>query len=300
MKKNNLKCGFVSIVGLTNVGKSTLINTILGSKVSIASHKVQTTRQRVLGIHLIDNTQIIFIDTPGYFHPKRKLDRAMISAAMAAPKDADITAIVVDPLDFSFEYHKQFIEKVLSNCSKKVILVINKIDLLPKQELLQKIEQFSEVHKFEKVFLVSATKGDHLESIVEYLKDILPLGPWVYPEDQISDVPSRTLASEITREKIYQYLHQEIPYAISVETEKWVEGDNSIKISQVINVINHNQKVITIGKQGSKLKQIGTSARKELAKIFNLNIHLNLYVRVNKKWLEDPDTYHAMGLDFGV
>ena len=294
-----MRSGFVSIVGLTNVGKSTLMNALVGTKISIVSHKVQTTRQRVLGICIRNNAQIIFMDTPGYFKPQKRLDRAMVSAALAAPKDGDMTFVLVDPLKNNFEEHLELIEKVSFHGDRPVALVINKIDLVPRAELLNTIEAFTKNKDFAKVFLISALKGEGLDELLDYAAETLPEGVWLYPEDQITDMPVRLLAAEITREKIYKYLHQELPYAIHVETEQWENFENGdVKISQIIHVARDSQKGIVLGKGGQQVKKIGEEARRDISEMMDKKAHLKIHVRVTKNWADNKENFEVMGLDF--
>ncbi len=294
-----MRSGFVSIVGLTNVGKSTLMNALVGTKISIVSHKVQTTRQRVLGICIRNNAQIIFMDTPGYFKPQKRLDRAMVSAALAAPKDGDMTFVLVDPLKNNFDEHLELIEKVSFHEDRPVALVINKIDLVKKADLLLAIEAFTKDKDFAKVFLISALKGEGLSELLDYAAETLPEGSWLYPEDQITDMPVRLLAAEITREKIYKYLHQELPYAIHVETEQWENFENGdVKISQIIHVARDSQKGIVLGKGGQQVKKIGEEARKDISDMMGKKAHLKIHVRVTKNWADNKENFEMMGLDF--
>ncbi len=298
---NNTRAGFVSIIGLTNVGKSTLMNALVGSKISIVSHKVQTTRQRVLGIMIREKTQIVFVDTPGYFKPKKRLDRAMISSALTAPKDGDMTFVLVDPLKSHFEEHLELIEKTNFPKGSPLALVINKIDLVSKPELLSRIEAFTTAHPFDEVFLISALKAKGLDDLLTYATKTLPEGPWLFPEDQMTDMPSRLLAAEITREKVYKFLHQELPYAIHVETESWEQFDNGdVKISQIIHVSRESQKGMVLGKGGTKIREIGEAARKELSYLMGCDVHIKSHVRVTKNWSENKENYEIMGLDFNV
>ena len=298
--QDNQKSGFISVVGLTNVGKSTLMNALIGAKVSIVSHKVQTTRQRLRGISIHNNAQLIFIDTPGYFKPSKRLDRAMIKSALSAPEEGDITLVIVDPLPSQFAKHQELIEK-LRTPNDQVILVINKIDLVAKPALLECITAFTKLRNFAQVFLVSALKTQGLEEIKNYLAETVPAGPWLYPEDQLTDLSMRLLAAEMTREKIYHYLNQELPYAIHIETEKWENFENNaIKISQIIHVSRESQKGIVLGKGGATIKRIGQAAREELAHLIGVDVHLKLYVRVTPNWAENPENYKIMGLDFNA
>lgn len=294
------RSGFISVVGLTNVGKSTLVNALVGAKVSIVSHKVQTTRQRLLGITVYDHTQLIFVDTPGYFTPKKRLDRAMVQAALSAPQDGDVTLMLVDPLTQTQEAHLQFLEK-LPRVKHPRILVVNKIDMVPKENLLKVIEHFEKAAQPDHIFLISALKGDGLFELKETLSKLMPEGPYLYPEEQMTDLPVRALAAEITREKIYEHLHQELPYAIHVETESFETFDNGdLKISQVIHVSRPSQKAIVLGKGGGKIKQVGKAARLELSALLDKKVHLKLHVRVTENWTNDPHIYGTMGLDFNA
>lgn len=293
-------CGFVTVLGIPNVGKSTLLNQLVGSKVSITSPKVQTTRRRVLGITIHDMTQIIFIDTPGLFTPQKRLQKAMVRAAWRAQKEGDILMVVSDA---SHGHHDKTIELLnkLDFNQQPVVLVINKIDLVTKEELLPHIQALTEGYDFKKIFLVSALTGDGCQDILIYLAQQLPSGPWLYPPDQITDLPMRLLAAEITREQIYHFLHHEVPYAVHVETENWESFSNqSIKISQVIHVEREQQKAIVLGRGGKMIKQIGERARRELMQLMNQQVHLKLYVKVSKNWPENPEFYADMGLDFNA
>lgn len=295
------RSGFVSIIGLTNVGKSTLMNTLVGSKISIVSHKVQTTRQRIMGMLVHKQTQITFVDTPGYFQPKKRLDRAMISAALSAPKDGDITFVLVDPMPVHFDTHLEMIKKTPFPKNHPVVLVINKIDLVKKNDLLTKIEAFTQAYEFDQVFLISALKGEGTEALLDYAADQLPEGPWLYPEEQMTDMPARLLAAELTRENVYKYLHQELPYEIHVETEGWEQFDNGdLKINQIIHVSRDSQKGIVLGKGGAKLKEIGAASRKSISDVMGRTVHIKLHVRVTKNWADKRENFEIMGLDFNV
>lgn len=295
------RSGFVSIVGLTNVGKSTLMNALVGSKISIVSHKVQTTRQRVLGICIRDKTQIVFVDTPGYFNPQKRLDRAMVSSALTASKEGDIAIVLVDPLASHFERHLELIKRLSFRANQPVILVINKIDLVSKPDLLKKIDAFTQEHDFAEVFLISALQQEGLDRLMDYVTTALPEGAWLYPEDQMTDMPVRLLAAEMTREKIYKYLHQELPYAIHIETEQWERFDNGdVKISQIIHVARDSQKGIVLGKGGQQVKKIGEEARHEIAEMLGQKVHLKIHVRVTKNWADNKENFEVMGLDFNA
>ena len=295
---NQTKCGFVAIIGSPNAGKSTLLNQMVGAKVAIVTHKVQTTRTRVTGIGLHENTQLVFIDTPGIFAPKRRLDRAMVSAAWKGSEDAEQTVLMVDAKK-GIDDNVERIVKGLSDAKRKAILVINKIDTVKRDSLLALVQKLNESDLFEDTFLISALNGDGVEDLKAHLAGLAPEGPWMYPEDQISDVTMRLLAAEITREKVYLRLHEELPYATTVETEAWDERpDGSVRIEQVIHVERESQKGIVIGKGGKMLKLLGQMAREDMQENFDRKVHLFLHVRVTEKWADDKTMYEDMGLDF--
>lgn len=293
------RCGFIAVIGATNAGKSTLVNALVGAKVTIVSHKVQTTRMPIRGIAIEGRSQLVFIDTPGIFTPKRRLDRAMVDAAWGGTKDADVVALLVDAargLD-------EDVERILSglNDSRTAhILVLNKVDLVPeKDRLLGLVARLTERVAFKDVFMISATAGDGLGDLRRYLAQTVPPGPWHYPEDDISDAPLRLLAAEITRERIYKYLHQELPYAITVETTDWKEFKNgSVRIEQTIFVERDGQKRIVLGKGGETIKRISSESRNELSGIVGHPVHLFLFVKVRSGWGSDPERYREMGLEF--
>ena len=294
----NPHAGFVAIFGASNVGKSTLLNKLVGTKVSIVSPKVQTTRSRVLGICIKENTQIIFIDTPGIFKPKRRLDRAMIAAAWGSVGDADELLLIIDA-NRGFDGDTRNIIKRLSSSNQKALLAINKIDLVAKPKLLRLTNELNSSDVFSEIFMISAELGDGVDDLMAHLALNIPPGPWLFPEDQISDMPGRLTASEITREKLYLQLHQELPYATSVETEGWTKNeDKSIRIEQVIYVERATQKAIVLGKGGKRIKALGQASRKELEEIFECRIHLFLFVKVRENWGEDPERYRDLGLNF--
>ena len=304
-KKLKTKSGFVNILGIPNSGKSTLINTLVGSKISIVSHKVQTTRFCVRGIcnfTLEDDSQsqVIFIDTPGIFLAKRRLDKAMVSAAWSELSHSDKVIFIHDVtklLDDSALDILKKIEKVKVN----IILVLNKIDLLVKEELLKKISEFKSYYDFERIFLISAKNGDGCKELIEYLAYSMPLHPLMYDNETVSDLPKSILASEITREKLFQSLNKELPYNLMVETEKWlVNDDESINIQQTIYINKNSHKPIILGKSGQNIKRIGILARKELEKLFEAKIHLFLFVKFKKNWMEDPSNYKNIGLDYNA
>jgi len=299
MTEENTKCGFVSIIGAPNAGKSTLINYIVGAKVSIVSPKVQTTRTRVMGIINKEDTQIIFVDTPGIFTPKKRLEKAMVSSAWQGMADADFTMMLIDISKGRVNQDSwNIIDKIKSE-NKKVSLVLNKIDLIEKEKLLAIAQKMGDTGAFTEIFMVSALTGDGVKSLVEKIKERMPAGPWMFNEDEMSDMPMRLLAAEITREKIFLLLRDELPYASTVETEKWEQFDNgSVKISQVIYVQRDSQKSIILGKGGSMIKKIGEKSRRELEEMLEGRVHLSLFVKVRENWTDDPDRYEAWGLDF--
>ena len=294
-------CGFIAILGAPNVGKSTLLNRVVGTKVSIVSSKVQTTRTRILGIALVENSQLIFIDTPGIFNPKRRLDRAMIAAAWGGARDADRIILLVDSkrgVDINTEI---IIDKLKENGFDNLDLVLNKIDLINKQDLLKLTKSLNNYGIFKEIFMVSAEKGDGVSDLISYLRSKIPVSPWLFPQDQISDMPMRLLAAEITREKLFMKLHQELPYAITVETENWQKRDDqSIRIEQTIYVERDSQRSIVLGKNGQMIKSIGMESRKELSEVVDAKVHLFLFVKVREKWGDDPSHYTNWGLDFNV
>lgn len=292
------KSGFVALVGAPNAGKSTLMNQLVGSKISIVTHKVQTTRAVMRGIATHNNSQIIFVDTPGIFAPRRRLDEAMVSTAWMSAKDADICVFLVDAERGLTDDIGKIIEN-LKSVSVSVILLINKIDTVPREELLKLTADIHELYAFEQTFMVSALNGDGCVDFMDHLAETVPAGPFMYPEDQISDLPLRMLAAEVTREKIYLRLHQELPYACHVETEKWEDKkDGSVRVSQVIFVERQSQKKIIIGKNGGTIKAISTASRKELCDLVEQPVHLFLFVKVRENWGDDPARYREMGLEF--
>jgi GTPase len=293
------KSGFVALLGATNAGKSTLVNRIVGTKVSIVSHKVQTTRALIRGIVTKDQTQIVLIDSPGIFTPKRRLDRAMISTAWQGAGDADIILFIVDA-ERGFTGDAKAILESLKDKKQRVVLVLNKVDRLDPPRLLQLTTDANAVTQFERTFMISALNGSGCDDLLAWLAGALPEGPWFYPDDQVTDLPMRSLAAEITREKLFERLHQELPYASHVETEKWEEMKNGdVRIQQVIYVQRESQKKIVLGHQGATIKAIGQAARHELADILEQKVHLFLFVKVRENWGDDPERYREMGLTFG-
>jgi GTP-binding protein Era len=292
------RCGFVALIGAPNVGKSTLVNALVGSKVTIVSRKVQTTRALIRGIVVEDNAQIILVDTPGIFAPKRRLDRAMVSTAWSGAHDADLVCVLLDARAGIDEEADAILTK-LETVAHPKILVINKIDLVPREKLLALAKAANERLAFTDTFMVAALSGDGVDDLRRALAAKVPAGPFHYPEDQMSDAPLRYLAAEITREKIYRHLHQELPYQSTVETDTWTERkDRSIKIEQTIFVERDSQRKIVLGKGGATIKSIGEQSRKEIAEIVGQPVHLFLFVKVRDGWGDDPERYREMGLDF--
>jgi GTP-binding protein Era len=298
MSNQETRCGFVALLGAPNAGKSTLTNNFIGSKVSIVSPKAQTTRTTVKGIGIWNNTQIIFLDTPGIFKPKRRLDRAMVASAWTGVGDADIVTLVVDAKRGFDEETKAIIEKLKEN-KTKAILVLNKTDIVKKENLLELTLQLNNAYKFEETFMISALTGKGVEDFYDYLSNNLPLSPWYYPEDQMSDMPLKLLAAEIVREKLFLYLRQEVPYALTVEPELWDRReDGSVRAEMTIYVERDSQKQIVLGQRGSMIKKIGQTARKELEDLLEDRIHLFLFVKVRENWGEDKARYEDWNLDF--
>ncbi|MCD1634520.1 GTPase Era [Martelella mediterranea] len=292
------RSGFVALIGPTNAGKSTLVNRLVGAKVTIVSHKVQTTRATLRGIAIHDNAQIVFMDTPGIFKPRRRLDRAMVMAAWSGARDADVIMLLVDS-ERGLKGDAEAILEGLKEVRHPKILVLNKIDRVRPEDLLKLASAANEAIDFEETFMISATNGSGCDDLMDYLAKRLPEGPWYYPEDQISDLPMRQLAAEITREKLFLRLHQELPYSSHVETEKWEERkDGSVRIEQVIYVERDSQKKIALGKNGEAIKAISMSARKELSEILGQPVHLFLFVKVRENWGDDPARYREIGLDY--
>lgn len=300
------KAGFVAVLGAPNAGKSTFVNQAVGTKVSIVSPKVQTTRTRVLGIAIVNDAQIIFMDTPGIFEPKRRLDRAMVASAWGSAADADITMLMVDAergIDPDTKRILDGLEKRKQERPKSSapILCINKIDSVAKERLLVIVQELSKRDLFSDTFMISALTGDGVSDVLNVFAERMTPGPWLFPEDQISDMPSRLLAAEVTREKLFLQLHQELPYAATVETETWTQQDDgSIRIEQVIYVQRDSQKAIVLGNKGSRIKELGSASRKDLEYMFETRVHLFLFVKVRDAWVDDPERYRDWGLDFNA
>ncbi len=295
------RCGFVAVIGEPNVGKSTLVNAMVGTKVSIVTHKVQTTRRRIRGIAIEGPAQIIFVDTPGLFQPRRRLDRAMVASAWAGAEDADIVVLMVEAQRGVTEG----VEAILAGLDghlrggKPVALAINKIDRVRRDRLLALAADLNQRRAFAGTFMISAEKGHGVADLRRWLAESLPTGPWHYPEDQIADLPLRMIAAELTREKLTLRLHQELPYQMTVETESWEEKkDGSVRIAQIVYVARDGHKGIVLGHKGETIRQIGVEARAEIGKLLGRPVHLFLTVKVRPGWLDDPARYREMGLDF--
>ncbi|MET4388843.1 GTP-binding protein Era [Bradyrhizobium sp. F1.4.3] len=292
------RCGFVALIGAPNVGKSTLVNALVGAKVTIVSRKVQTTRALIRGIVIENNAQIILVDTPGIFSPKRRLDRAMVSTAWSGAHDADLVCVLIDAKIGIDEEAEAILAKAASVNHDK-ILVINKVDLVQREKLLALAQTANERMPFARTFMIAALSGDGVDDLRHTLAEMVAPGPFLYPEDQMSDAPMRHLAAEITREKIFRKLHQELPYQSTVETDKWEERkDKSVRIEQTVFVERESQRKIVLGAGGATIKSIGADARKELAEILGVPVHLFLFVKVRENWGDDPDRYREMGLEF--
>ncbi|GER06366.1 GTPase Era [Iodidimonas muriae] len=291
-------CGFIALIGAPNAGKSTLLNALVGQKIAIVSHKVQTTRTRLTGIAIEGQSQLVFVDTPGIFAPKRRLDRAMVAAAWEGAQDADQVVFLIDAAK-GIRADEQKIIDGLSEAGRKVIVALNKVDSVKRDRLLALAQAVDAAGVAAEIFMISALTGDGVQDLKTHLAKNLPKSPWLYPEDQITDITTRVLAAEITREKIFLRLHQELPYGITVETEKW-EGrkDGSIEIHQVIHVSRDGHKGIVIGKGGQTLKAIGETARLDMETMMGQRVHLFLFVRVTERWAEDREHYLAMGLNY--
>lgn len=292
------RCGFVALIGVPNAGKSTLLNQLVGAKISIVSRKVQTTRTQIRGIAMAGATQVIFVDTPGIFAPKRRLEKAMVTSAWGGAADADRVGVLVDVTRAGEEDQEALLAR-LGEVKQPKFLVLNKIDLVPHEKLLAIADRLNKQVAFEATFMISAMRGHGVPKILEWLADKLPLGPWLYPEDEISDAPLRFLAAEITREKMFERLHDELPYRSTVETEKWTTMKNGeVRIDQTIYVERESQRKIVLGEGGKTIKSIGSAARKDIAEAAETKVHLFLFVKVRENWADDPERYREMGLEF--
>jgi len=293
------RCGIFALIGAPNSGKSTLLNRLVGQKVSIVSRKVQTTRALLRAVAMAQDSQLVFVDTPGIFEPRRPLERAMVAAAWGGARDADAVVLIVDAAAGGQRAASLEIARALAGDSRPLVLALNKIDLVEPESLLALSAEFAGLATFERTFMISALTGDGVGDLTAWLAATAPEGPWLYPPDQLTDLPERTLAAEITREKLYHYLHDELPYAMSVETERWSElKDGSARIEQVIYVERESQKRIVLGKGGRQIKQISTEARKAIQAMLARPAHLFLFVKVRARWTEDPARYREIGLEF--
>jgi GTPase len=294
------RCGYVALIGAPNAGKSTLLNRLVGQKLAIVTPKAQTTRNRLLGIAVEDAAQIIFVDTPGIFAPRRRLDRAMVAAAWMGAEDADQTVLLVDAAR-GIDHDTRCILDRLAECSRNSILALNKIDLVPRESLLGLADVLSREGRFEPIFMISGLKGDGVADVKRHLAANLPSGPWLFPEDQLSDASERLIAAEVTREQVFLQLHDELPYASTVETEQWEDkSDGSVRIEQVIYVQRPGQRAIVLGEGGRRIKAIGANARAELERILQRRVHLFLFVKVRQNWIEDRERFAAIGLDYNA
>ncbi|MDA0782351.1 MAG: GTPase Era [Rickettsiales bacterium] len=294
--ENNQKCGFIALMGAPNVGKSTLVNNLVGSKISIVTPKVQTTRASIKGIYTQGDTQLIFIDTPGLFNAKEKLEKAIVKEAWSGVEAADYLALLIDAKKGICKDTAQVI-KSLKEQGKKAALIINKIDLIQREKLFELATKLNDEGVFTETFMVSALKGDGTKKLIEYFGSIAKNSPWMFPEDQIMDAPIKFYAAEVTREKIFMKLQQEIPYSVAVETEKWEETKKAVNIHQVIYVRKQGQKAIILGKGGTMIKQIGASSRRELEEALESKVNLFLFVKVRENWVDNPSIYKEIGLD---
>jgi GTP-binding protein Era len=294
------RCGYVALIGAPNAGKSTLMNRLVGHKLAIVTPKAQTTRTRLLGITIEGRTQIIFIDTPGIFTPHRRLERAMVRAAWRGAAEADLTVLLIDAARGIDANVRDIIDRLCAS-GRTAAAALNKIDLVRRDSLLQLTDLLTRIGRFDPVFMISALTGDGVDDMKRYFAEHLPQGPWLFPEDQLSDAPERLIAAEITREQVFLQLHDELPYASTVETEEWQERpDGSVRIDQVITVQKPGQRAIVLGEGGRRIKAIGARARAELERFFGRRVHLFLFVKVRPNWVEDRERYAALGLDYDV
>jgi GTP-binding protein Era len=292
------RCGYVALIGAPNSGKSTLLNRLVGRKLAIVTPKAQTTRSRLLGIAIEGPTQIIYVDTPGIFTPRRRLDRAMVAAAWSGAEDADETLLLVDASRGVDENTRRILDR-LAERGRKSILALNKIDLVPRPRLLGLADALVREGRFDPIFMISGLKGDGVEDVKRHLASGLPTGPWLFPEDQLSDAPERLIAAEVTREQVFLQLHDELPYASTVETEQWQDRpDGSVRIEQVIYVQRPGQRAIVLGEGGQRIRAIGAHARAELENMLGRRVHLFLFVKVRHNWVEDRERFAALGLDY--
>jgi len=298
MADEKTRCGFVALIGAPNAGKSTLVNRLVGTKVSIVSRKVQTTRSLVRGIAMVGVAQVVFVDTPGIFAPRRRLDRAMVDTAWGGAREADIVAVMIDAARGIDDDARKMLAK-LAEVRHPKVLVLNKVDIVRRDSLLALTDEANKAATFERTFMLSAATGDGTDDFLAWLADQVPEGPWLYPADEVSDVPIRQLAAEVTREKLFERLHQELPYEATVETDQWTDQkDGSVRIEQTIFVTRDSQKKIVIGAAGQTIKAISMAARAEISEIAERPVHLFLFVKVRENWADDPERYRAMGIEF--
>ena len=294
------RCGYVALIGAPNAGKSTLLNRLVGRKLAIVTPKPQTTRTRLLGIAIRSPAQIIYVDTPGIFAPRRRFDRAMIAAAWSGAEDADRTVLLVDAARGVERDTRRILDR-LAERGQESILALNKIDLVPRQSLLALADTLSRHGRFDPIFMISGRTGDGVDDLTRYLVSALPQGPWLFPEDQLSDMPERVIAAEVTREQVFLQLRDELPYGSTIETEGWEDRkDGSARIEQVIFVQRPSQRAIILGEGGQRIKAIGARARRELERLLGRRVHLFLFVKVRENWVDDPERYAALGLDYNV
>ncbi len=293
-------CGYVALIGAPNAGKSTLLNQLVGRKLAIVTPKVQTTRTRLLGIVLVGEAQLVLVDTPGIFEPRRRLDRAMVAAAWAGAADADQIVLLVDAARPDEPDTRRIVDRLVAS-GRRAILALNKVDLVRRDTLLAVADRLFGDGCFDHVFMISSLKGDGVEDLKRHLAAAMPPGHWLFPEDQLSDAPERWLAAETTREQVFLQLHDELPYAASVETESWEERrDGSVRIDQVVYVRRQSQRAIVLGDKGQRIKSIGARSRAELEQLLDRRVHLFLFVKVRDNWIEDPERFAALGLDYNV
>jgi len=293
------RCGFVALIGAPNVGKSTLLNRLIGAKISIVSAKVQTTRRRLLGILVEGPAQIVFVDTPGIFTPRRRLDRAMVHTAWRSAEDADLIVLLIDATRKRLDDETRSIVEGLKREGRRAILAINKIDVVKRPKLLGLAQELFDMGIFDEVFMISAETGDGVDDLIKSLAARLPEGPWHYPADQISDMPMREIAAEITREQLFRQLHAELPYALTVEQESWEDfADGSLRVGQQIIVARESQRAIVLGQGGQRIKAVREAAQAEIGVLTGRKVHLFLHVKLRENWQDDPERYRAMGLDF--
>ena len=294
------RCGYVALIGAPNAGKSTLLNRLVGQKLAIVTPKAQTTRNRLLGIAIEGPTQIVFVDTPGIFAPRRRLDRAMVAAAWSGAEDADEVMLLVDSSRGMDRDTRQILDR-LAKRGRNSILTFNKIDLVSRDSLLGLTAAFSREGKFDPIFMISGLKGDGVEDVKRHLAAVLPVGPWLFPEDQLSDASQRVIAAEVTREQVLLQLHEELPYSSTVETENWEDRpDGSVRIEQAIYVQRPGQRAIILGERGQRIKAIGARARAKLEHMLDRRVHLFLFVKVRQNWVEDRERFRALGLDYDI